>query len=147
MKFHYLRVKIITFLLKDPKINASSPKNLGINKILATFAALNCAYVVIGSRARLRIWCREALGFESLYAHKCLRRATFQVVRLFLCLGQMQALALPQKNTWSATSRLNMCNKEYCLWGCGDRNIFDFQRYPRFACASLGGRVPWVLCG
>ena len=74
--------------------------------------------------------------------HECLRRATFQVVRLFLCLGQMQALALPQKNTWSATSRLNMCNKEYCLWGCGDRNIFDFQRYSRFTSLSLGGQVP-----
>ena len=54
----------------------------------------------------------------------------------------MQALAQQQKNTWSATSRLNMCNKECGLWGCEDRNIFDFQRYPRFTCASLGGRVP-----
>ena len=60
----------------------------------------------------------------------------------FFCLGQMQALAQQQKNAWSATSRLNMCNKECSLWGCEDRNIFDFQRYPRFTCASLGGRVP-----
>ena len=60
----------------------------------------------------------------------------------FFCLGQMQALAQQQKNAWSATSRLNMCNKECGLWGCEDRNIFDFQRYPRFTCASLGGRVP-----
>ena len=26
-------------------------------------------YGVIGSRARLRIWCRETWGFESLHAH------------------------------------------------------------------------------
>ena len=26
---------------------------------------------VIGSHARLRIWCREAWGFESLHPHSC----------------------------------------------------------------------------
>ena len=30
----------------------------------------HCARGVIGSRARLRIWCREAWGFESLRAHR-----------------------------------------------------------------------------
>ena len=44
----------------------------------------------------------------------------------------MQALAPATKKTWSATPRLNMCNKEYGLWGCGDKKIFDFQRYPRY---------------
>ena len=29
-----------------------------------------CGCGVIGSRARLRIWCREAWGFESLHPHK-----------------------------------------------------------------------------
>ncbi len=28
-----------------------------------------CGCGVIGSRARLRIWCREAWGFESLHPH------------------------------------------------------------------------------
>ena len=28
-----------------------------------------CGYGVIGSRVRLRIWCRKAWGFESLYPH------------------------------------------------------------------------------
>ena len=49
---------------------------------------MQCGYGVIGSHVRLRIWCREAWGFESLYPHKCLRRATFQVVRLFFVLGK-----------------------------------------------------------
>ena len=44
----------------------------------------------------------------------------------------MQALAPATKKTWSATPRLNMCNKEYGLWGCGDKKILDFQRHPRF---------------
>ena len=29
----------------------------------------NCGCGVIGSHARLRIWCREAWGFESLHPH------------------------------------------------------------------------------
>ena len=29
---------------------------------------------VIGSHARLRIWCREAWGFESLHPHQELRK-------------------------------------------------------------------------
>ena len=29
-----------------------------------------CGYGGIGIRARLRIWCREAWGFESLYPHE-----------------------------------------------------------------------------
>ena len=31
---------------------------------------LDCGRVVIGSQARLRIWCREAYGFEFLRPHK-----------------------------------------------------------------------------
>ncbi|GEM_PF-4408198 len=42
----------------------------GINNSL-TFAVLKeSGHGVIGSRARLRIWCREAWGFESLCPHK-----------------------------------------------------------------------------
>ena len=29
-----------------------------------------CGRVVIGSQARLRIWCRKAYGFESLRPHR-----------------------------------------------------------------------------
>ena len=36
---------------------------------MATFALTSGGYGVIGSHARLRIWCREAWGFESLYPH------------------------------------------------------------------------------
>ena len=35
----------------------------------------HCGYGVIGSRARLRIWCRKAWGFESLYPHKSVMAA------------------------------------------------------------------------
>ncbi len=35
-----------------------------------TFAFQSCGYGVIGSHDRLRICCREAWGFESLYPHK-----------------------------------------------------------------------------
>ncbi len=36
-----------------------------------TFATLKfkCGYGEIGRRARLRIWCREACGFDPLYPH------------------------------------------------------------------------------
>ena len=34
-----------------------------------TFAVRFCGYGVIGSRAGLRIRCRKACGFESLYPH------------------------------------------------------------------------------
>jgi trigger factor len=40
---------------------------------------------VIGSRARLRIWCRKAWGFESLHAHKTLTRAPAASSRCRLC--------------------------------------------------------------
>lgn len=33
------------------------------------FQDVLCGCGVIGSRARLRIWCREAWGFESLHPH------------------------------------------------------------------------------
>ena len=65
----------------------------------------------------------------------------FKSFVFFCCFGQMQALAPATKKTWSATPRLNMCNKEYGLWGCGDRKILYFQRYPRFTSLPLGGRV------
>ena len=35
----------------------------------------HCGYGVIGSRARLRIWCRKAWGIESLYPHKSVMAA------------------------------------------------------------------------
>lgn len=35
----------------------------------ALFKDRNCGCGVIGSRARLRIWCRKAWGFESLHPH------------------------------------------------------------------------------
>src|ERR1051325_5213094 len=38
------------------------------------------ACVVIGSRARLRIWCRKAWGFESLHAHKVNLMATVYIL-------------------------------------------------------------------
>ena len=42
----------------------------------------HCGYGVIGSRARLRIWCRKAWGFESLYPHKgAFFRGSFFVAR------------------------------------------------------------------
>lgn len=77
------------------------------------------------------LWEREAINLA----------CDFQGIRLFCCFGQMQALAPATKKTWSATPRLNMCNKEYGLWGCGDRKILYFQRYPRFTSLPLGGRV------
>lgn len=36
-----------------------------------------CGCGVIGSRARLRIWCREAWGFESLHPHQPARCGSF----------------------------------------------------------------------
>ena len=73
----------------------------------------------VGVRVPLSARMFEASDFSS--------RSSF-----FFCFGQMQALAPATKKTWSATPRLNMCNKEYGLWGCGDKKILDFQRHPRF---------------
>ncbi len=39
-------------------------------KIIVYLQLEKCGRGVIGSRARLRIWCREAWGFESLRPHK-----------------------------------------------------------------------------
>lgn len=46
-----------------------SKKNLHIIKYALHLQSFLGACGVIGSRARLRIWCREAWGFESLHAH------------------------------------------------------------------------------
>ena len=55
----------------------------GINNSL-TFAVLKeSGHGVIGSRARLRIWCREAWGFESLQPHKTPLRHVLEGVFLF----------------------------------------------------------------
>ena len=43
---------------------------------MANFAVANRARGVIGSRARLRIWCLTTWGFESLRAHN--NQASFQ---------------------------------------------------------------------
>ena len=52
-----------------------SNKKIGLLKNFLIFAPANAqkrGCGVIGSRARLRIWCREAWGFESLQPHKLL---------------------------------------------------------------------------
>jgi hypothetical protein len=47
----------------------------------------------------------------------------------------------PKKS--DACGSLALSADKHCLlWGCGNKNIFDFQWYSRFTCASLGGRVP-----
>ena len=38
-------------------------------KYIFAVSKIECGCGVIGSRARLRIWCREAWGFESLHPH------------------------------------------------------------------------------
>ena len=53
-----------------------------ICKFLPTFVVLTCGYGVIGSHDRLRICCREAWGFESLYPHERLHMAVAFFVRL-----------------------------------------------------------------
>ncbi len=45
-------------------------KNFAKNIFLPIFAPCVCGRVVIGSQARLRIWCRKAYGFESLRPHE-----------------------------------------------------------------------------
>ena len=42
---------------------------------------------VIGSHARLRIWCREAWGFESLHPHKYLQCENSSAGRAQPCQG------------------------------------------------------------
>ena len=46
-----------------------------------TRAARSCGHGVIGSHVRLRIWCREAWGFESLCPHEDEQRKLF----VFFC--------------------------------------------------------------
>ena len=43
---------------------------LGSGAIASLLNLVTCGCGVIGSRARLRIWCRKAWGFESLHPHQ-----------------------------------------------------------------------------
>ena len=54
--------KFSTFLAKKRRCGCELQK-------IATFAPHQSGCGVIGSHARLRIWCREAWGFESLHPH------------------------------------------------------------------------------
>ena len=57
-----------------------------------------CGYGVIGSHVRLRIWCREAWGFETLYPHERLHLAVAFFVRIK---GLVQRVAPRQACLWS----------------------------------------------
>ncbi len=61
-KLCHLRVKI-----KDAHV--AYPDNYREEAVPFESKNKRCACGVIGSRARLRIWCRKAWGFESLHAH------------------------------------------------------------------------------
>ena len=53
----------------------------------------------------------------------------------------VQALSLPHKN--QSLSACSPCMPiRSIVGGCGNKNIFDFQRYSRFTSLSLGGQVP-----
>ncbi len=51
------------------KIEEKTPQKTCVSEKMANFAVANRARGVIGSRARLRIWCLTTWGFESLRAH------------------------------------------------------------------------------
>ena len=69
------------------KIEEKTLQKTCVSEKMANFAVANRARGVIGSRARLRIWCLTTWGFESLRAHN--NQASFSeaglIVFIVLC--------------------------------------------------------------
>lgn len=84
---------------------------------IPNFATLNdeCACGVIGSHARLRIWCREACRFESYQAHSAIQSQKVQP-GIFFC-------NRPNRFTWRTIRQIIFRNifchhtfrSDYCI--------------------------------
>ena len=89
--------------------------------------ARSCGHGVIGSHVRLRIWCREAWGFESLCPHKVFENEQRKLL-VFLYLVPTKCHAPPVAPRTTCLRWVAMCHVAMQLWVCAESNYLCKHR-------------------